>query len=220
MRKALIGVIALMSFGACSAALAKDDPECRAGHLACGRTCINMTGKNASRKCWDDCAIKEAVCEFTDAAVFKPPVSKGNDGGGSGSGSGGGSKPKQVNGQSQRTADGGTIMLTPEGKEWVWNGKYTTVVTINRVGYQETISVMQGDPTVSLTKVVDGRRYNVADPAYAIAIAASQAKVDAAKAQQKAAAQQASTQQKQNYINNAQSPTGILGAGRPKHVGQ
>jgi hypothetical protein len=72
-------------------------------------------------------------------------------------------------------------MVTPEGKEWVWNGKYTTVVLFSRANSAEYITVKQGDPDVSLTKVVNGRRYNVADPAYAAAVAAEQAKAGGSK---------------------------------------
>jgi hypothetical protein len=72
-------------------------------------------------------------------------------------------------------------MVTPEGKEWVWNGKTTTVVVFSRSNYSESITVMQGDPDVSLRKVVNGRSYNVADPAYAAAVAAEQAKAGGSK---------------------------------------
>ncbi len=85
----------------------------------------------------------------------------------------GGSKPKPG---AHRTADGGIIMVTPEGKEWVWNGKYSPpVVTINREGYQVVITVKQGDPDVTQTRYVNGQLYNIADPKYADAIYAEQA---------------------------------------------
>jgi hypothetical protein len=43
------------------------------------------------------------------------------------------------------------------------------------------ITVMQGDPDVSLRKTVNGRSYNVADPAYDAAIKAQQAKAGGSK---------------------------------------
>ena len=49
------------------------------------------------------------------------------------------------------------------------------------------ITVMQGDPDVSLRKVMNSQSYNVADPAYAAAIAAEQAKAGGSKAAQRAA---------------------------------
>ena len=93
-------------------------------------------------------------------------------------GKGGGSRPKPG---AHRTADGGTIMVTPEGKEWVWNGKTTTVVLYSRSNSAVYITVMQGDPDVSLRKTVNGRSYNVADPAYDAAIKAEQAKAGGSK---------------------------------------
>jgi len=217
MHKALIVVIALASLWSFSQAWADSTgyvSNCNESDRICKEEGVSQV---VCTMRWKYC-VKTNVAEgFNPAGQLLPGANNNRNGDGSGGrpGGGGGSKPKQVNGQSQRTADGGTVMVTPEGKEWVWNGKYTSVVTINRAGYQETINVMQGDPTVSLTKVVDGRRYNVADPKYAAAVAASLAKADAAKAREKAAAQQASAQQKQNYINNVQSPTGIIGAGKP-----
>jgi hypothetical protein len=106
----------------------------------------------------------------------RPKKKDGDQGGGSAKG--GGSRPKPG---AHRTADGGTIMVTPEGKEWVWNGKTTTVVLYSRSNSAVYITVMQGDPDVSLRKVVNGRSYNVADPAYAAAIAAEQAKAGGSK---------------------------------------
>ena len=38
-------------------------------------------------------------------------------------------------------------MVTPEGKEWVWNGKTTTVVLYSRSNSAVYITVMQGDRT-------------------------------------------------------------------------
>ena len=75
-------------------------------------------------------------------------------------------------------------MMTPppENKKWFWNGEYNyNIVVINRAGYQETISVMQGDPECSLMRYVDGRLYNVADPKYPKAVADAQAKAAGAK---------------------------------------
>jgi len=87
-----------------------------------------------------------------------------------------------------KTADGRTVipMMTPEGKEWFWNGEYTTVVLYSRSHSAVYITVMQGDPDVTLTKVVNGRSYNVADPAYAAAIKAEQAKAGGSKGGSKA----------------------------------
>jgi hypothetical protein len=101
-----------------------------------------------------------------DLGYNRPPRWKEGESGAPGGG--GGSKPKPG---THRTADGGTVMVTPEGKEWIWNGKYTSVVRVSRPGYVETITVMQGDPDVSIYKTVDGKTYNVADPKYAAAIA-------------------------------------------------
>ena len=106
----------------------------------------------------------------------RPKKKDGDQGGGNAKG--GGSRPKPG---AHRTADGGTIMVTPEGKEWVWNGKTTTVVLDSRSNSAVYITVMQGDPDVSLRKTVNGRSYNVADPAYAAAIAAEQAKAGGSK---------------------------------------
>ena len=121
------------------------------------------------------CRTKANTCyqRIPKNQVHNGPFQPGRSGdGGSGTpGGGGGSKPKPG---AHRTADGGTVMVTPEGKEWIWNGKYTSVVRISRPGYVETITVMQGDPDVSIYKTVDGKTYNVADPKYAQAIAAKQ----------------------------------------------
>ena len=112
----------------------------------------------------------------------RPKKKDGDQGGGSAKG--GGSRPKPG---AHRTADGGTIMVTPEGKEWVWNGKTTTVVLYSRSNSAVYITVMQGDPDVSLRKVVNGRSYNVADPAYAAASQPSRRRPAAPKAAQRAA---------------------------------
>lgn len=118
------------------------------------------------------CQAKANTCyqRIPKNQVHNGPFQPGRSGdGGSGTpGGGGGSKPKPG---THRTADGGTVMVTPEGKEWIWNGKYTSVVRVSRPGYVETITVMQGDPDVSIYKTVDGKTYNVADPKYAAAIA-------------------------------------------------
>jgi hypothetical protein len=111
-------------------------------------------------------------------------------------GGGGSSRPKPG---TYRTADGGTLMVTPEGKEWVWNGKYNEVVTTN-TGYPVVINVKQGDPDVMLKKWADGRQYNVADPAYGAAVAREEAKKAAAAAAQKATAQQTARQQTRDYL--------------------
>ena len=111
-----------------------------------------------------DCAISRTSDTFK---AIRECGSNGCDksGGGNGSGSGG-SKPKQVNGQSQRTADGGVIMVTPEGKEWVWNGKYNTVATYEHNGVVgEYHSVMQGDPDARWRKV-NGKNMQESDPRY------------------------------------------------------
>ena len=105
--------------------------------------------------------------------------------------SGGVTNPRPGGGGSRRiggtlkTADGRTVipMITPppENKTWFWNGKTTTVVLYSRSNSAVYITVMQGDPDVSLRKTVNGRSYNVADPAYAAAIAAEQAKAGGSK---------------------------------------
>src|SRR5712691_6343119 len=113
------------------------------------------------------------------------------------SGGAGGSRPKPG---TYRSADGGTVMVTPEGKEWVWNGKYTYVMTTN-TGYPVQIRVMQGDPDVMLVKTVDGVKYNVASPKYADAVAKVEEKKKAAAALQKITAQQTARQQTQDYLS-------------------
>lgn len=137
-------------------------------------------GEKADVRCDHNINVCRATGKWANLPGKMPPepqrdISNTADGVGIGfiTGGGGGSKPKPG---AHRTADGGIIMVTPEGKEWIWNGKYTTVQTVSHPGHQEYITVMQGDPNVTLTKVVNGRRYNVADPAYAAAIAAEQAK--------------------------------------------
>jgi hypothetical protein len=109
---------------------------------------------------------------------------------------GGIATPKPGGGGSRRiggtlkTADGRTVipMITPapENKVWFWNGKTTTVVLYSRSNSAVYITVMQGDPDVTLTKVVNGRSYNVADPAYAAAVKAEQAKASGSKGGSKA----------------------------------
>ena len=107
-----------------------------------------------------ECTTNENACK----ARTRGAKSKSSEGGKS-SGAGG-SKPKQVNGQSQRTANGGIIMVTPEGKEWVWNGKYNTVATYERNGViGEYHSVMQGDPDARWRKV-NGKNMQESDPRY------------------------------------------------------
>jgi hypothetical protein len=122
----------------------------------------------------------------------------------------GGSRP--VGGTLRTDGDNaGTLMVTPDGRKWVWNGKTVTVAVVSKPGYTQTITVMQGDPAITMRATVNGVSYNVADPKYAAALAAEQQKAAAAASR----AQQSAKRQTQTLINNAQSPTGILP--KPKH---
>jgi hypothetical protein len=69
-----------------------------------------------------------------------------------------------------KTVNGQTEMVTASGKVWLWNGK-TNTVFISKGNRSETFTVRQGDPDVHMTAVVDGKRYNVASPAYSEAMA-------------------------------------------------
>jgi hypothetical protein len=180
MRKILFVAFGLASLGFNQSALAED--ACTQTYRGCIRGAMDKavqgieadpTGTSTKA-----CTALYVYCTGIGRSGVPGPTQKQGDGGNA---EGGGSKPKQVNGQSQRTADGGTIMVTREGKEWVWNGKYNyNIVTINRAGYTVTITVMQGDPAVTEKRYVDGRLYSVADPAYPAAIAAEQKKAAAA----------------------------------------
>ena len=184
MRKFLVISLGLASIFALAAVAFAKPRDCQAEQKQCWRNA--GVDKNKTF----DCEQKYLSCkESANASPFQPgrsstPGKPSRETGDTrhcpdntcppSGGGGGGSKPKKVNGQSQKTADGGTVMVTPEGKEWIWNGKYTSFVRVSRPGYVETITVMQGDPDVSIYKTVDGKTYNVADPKYAQAIAAKQ----------------------------------------------
>ncbi len=172
MRKAFIIVLGLVSLGALTQfAFAEQPNNCAEEYAGCAADAMNaMNGRSLH------------LCSMTLHTCVKNNADRGYNQYGerlasnkeSKSGGGGGSKPKPG---AHRTADGGIIMVTPEGKEWVWNGKYSPpVVTINRAGYQVIITVKQGDPDVTQMRYVNGQLYNIADPKYADAIAAEQAK--------------------------------------------
>ncbi len=137
------------------------------GHPGCTRTLTSTPAPKKPNQCYREKPENQVRNGPFQPGRDAPP--KGKDG----DSKGGGSKPKPG---AHRTADGGIIMVTPEGKEWVWNGKYSPpVVTINRAGYQVVITVKQGDPDVTQMRYVNGQLYNIADPKYADAIAAEQA---------------------------------------------
>ena len=74
-----------------------------------------------------------------------------------------------------RTVNGKAEMITENGKIWLWNGKTTQVMVLDTSRRQQYVAVRQGDPDVRMTAVVDGKKYNVASPAYAEALAKKQA---------------------------------------------
>jgi hypothetical protein len=218
MRKVFVIALGLAGLGAfVTVQSAFAQPDCEGVFNAC---MSKGTGTHSSAY-HDYCTGKAQECykrqpiNQVKNGPFQPGRSGSGSGNGSGKGSGGGSKPKPG---AHRTADGGTIMVTPQGREWVWNGQTTTVSVVSKPGYKETITVMQGDPTVTMRATVNGVSYNVADPKYPAAIAAEQKRAAAAAAQAlKGAAKLVSTPQKQNTIGNAQSPGGAPGPGKPKH---
>ena len=199
MRKALIIALGLASLGAFTQRATAEAVDCARqydmcildspspGDLTvrgCEYTLQQCTNKNAKQgrniyglgdgycpKVTNGTASGSEKCDSPYGRVGHPPLVVSE-------GTGGGSRPKPG---AHRTADGGTIMVTPEGKEWVWNGKTTTVVLYSRSNSAVYITVMQGDPDVSLRKTVNGRSYNVADPAYDAAIKAEQAKAGGSK---------------------------------------
>ena len=117
----------------------------------------------------DVCWSRKQACERDNAGEgYSPNGTKISS-------EGGGSKPKEVDGKTQRTADGGTVMVTPKGKEWAWNGKYNTVVDYASGYVIRSHSVMQGDPDAPMQKV-DGHWIRQSDPGYQAAIDAEIAK--------------------------------------------
>jgi hypothetical protein len=128
---------------------------------------------------------------------------------------GGGSKPLPG---TSRTASGGTLMVTPDGKQWVWNGKYNTVATLEtKDGHiAEYQLIMQGDPAVTSTHIVNGKRLNDADPNYMAEADAAAAKMKAGQQANKAGVQKATNQQSKDYIDSAKDPGGVLQRGGTK----
>ena len=123
--------------------------------------------------CWD----RKVICERDNAAEgYSPNGTKVGESGGGGSGPGGSgsgdSKPKPG---TPRTANGSTVMVTPKGREWVWNGKYNTVVDYANGYVVRSHSVMQGDPDAPMQKV-DGKYIRQSDPGYEAAVDAEKAK--------------------------------------------
>jgi hypothetical protein len=170
----------------------------RGGGGTCDTTTVNLTPDAVSQA-----GGTPAKLDAVSQAGGTPPIKDANSG----------SKPKQVNGQSQRTADGGTIMVTPEGKEWVWNGKYNMIASYEHDGkILEYRSVMQGDPDAPW-RAVNGKNMQVSDPRYMAEADAAAAKKKAEDTAKQATLQKISNQQKKNYINGAKGPGGILGRG-------
>jgi len=180
MRNAFIIALGVASIGVINQ-FAAAEPLGITGPSDCGGAYMRCTAKGGTTVYIDLCIAAADVCTERNRKLGYDMDGVSMVGGNAGAkdgAKGGGSRPKPG---AHRTADGGTIMVTPEGKEWVWNGKTTTVVLFSRSNSAEYITVKQGDPDVSLTKVVNGRRYNVADPAYAAAVAAEQAKASGSK---------------------------------------
>jgi len=73
-----------------------------------------------------------------------------------------------------RTVNGRIEMITASGRIWLWSGK-TNMVVVGKGNRHGSFTVMQGDPDIHMMVTVDGKRYNVASPAYAEAIAKKQA---------------------------------------------
>ena len=182
MRKVFVAALGLASLGNClyvQSALAEKSCDTKQIYS----DCISKVS-NPSSNYRNYCIAQVHKCSLSkpENQVHNGPFQPGRDAppkGKDGDSKGGASKPKPG---APRTADGGTIMVTPEGQEWVWNGKYSPpVVTINREGYQVVITVKQGDPDVFQMRYVNGQLYNIADPKYAEAIAAEQAKASGSK---------------------------------------
>ncbi len=106
-------------------------------------------------------------------------------------------------------------MVTPDGKEWSWNGRYNTVATMEtRDGYiAGYVLIMQGDPVVTSTHIVNGKRLNDADPNYMAEADAGLAKMKAEKQAKKDEAQKTASQQSKDYIDSAKGRGGILERG-------
>jgi len=126
-----------------------------------------------------------------------------------------------VNGQSQRTADGSIIMVTPDGREWHWNGKYNTVIDFRndlKVGtLTQSHAVMQGDPDAPSQKL-NGKYIKVSDPGYQAALDADRARKQAEKDARNAAAAQAASKQNKDAIADAKDPGGALQRGGTKII--
>jgi hypothetical protein len=188
MRKALVVVLGLASLGIfvnLQFALAEKYDEAKRCHdmgedcasgrdgrtLFCLQLEISCNAYNADHGYQDPSDPNRPGSKITGGQVTNPRP--------------GGGGSRRIGG-TLKTADGRTLipMMTPppENKKWFWNGEYNyNIVVINRAGYQEIISVMQGDPDCSLTRYVDGKLYNVADPEYPKAVADAQAKAAGAK---------------------------------------
>jgi hypothetical protein len=82
--------------------------------------------------------------------------------------------PSSTSKPTGRTVNGRTEMITASGRIWLWSGKTNTVV-VGEGNRHGSFTVMQGDPDIHMIVTVDGKRYNVASPAYAEAIAKKQA---------------------------------------------
>jgi hypothetical protein len=128
----------------------KDDERC----FKTRDTCVAKTPFKPGRS--DKYPVTDKDGNPVDINGNRPPAGGGSRG----------SKPKPG---AHRTVDGSIIMVTPEGKEWLWNGKYNTVIDVRKdltVGtLTQSHSVMQGDPDAPV-QLVNGHPIRVSDPRY------------------------------------------------------
>lgn len=161
-RNALLGVATLGILTSAGLAFAESNQECEDVYHKCMQGRANPTEAYA-----EYCQRKGQACynKKAENQVHNGPFQPGRSS----------SKPKPG---AHRTVDGGTIMVTPEGQEWVWNGKYNTVIdpvpgktgTITR-----SHSVLQGDPDAPIQKVGD-KYISQGDPGYEAAVEAERVK--------------------------------------------
>jgi len=219
MRKSVIVTLVAASLGAFTQS-ASAKPNCATKWAECYRTAEQVrkdSGDKEAKRVEARCEDLVAICEITGKwgdlpGKFEPGAGTKNSEGGKSTG-GGGSKPKPG---AHRTADGGIIMVTPEGREWVWNGKYNLVARYERNGViGEYHSVMQGDPDANWRKV-NGKNIQESDPRYMAEADAAAAKLKAEQDAKNAAAQKAASKQTKETIAAAKDPNGILKRGGTK----
>lgn len=216
MRKILIFLLGLASLAAVtglsiSPSVAKPALDCSISYSQCNQNC-------AGSGCFIKCQAALQQCQGNGPAISSP---KSNKQGSPSTADHPGthppppplneesSKPKMVNGQVVKNANGDTIMVTKSGREWAWNGKYNTYVSpASKPGNIISYSIPQGDPNAPYAKV-DGKSIQVSSPQYPAALAAVQAKQNAAEAAQKAAAEKAQA----DLIKGAKAPGGVLQRG-------